>query len=46
MEEEVNIHFPEWKLVDEFWDPVDSNTLLVKFTVVLPEVSRLLNYHK
>ena len=43
MKEEDGIPFPEWKGVDEYWDPVDPETLSTNFPDLFPEVSRLLN---
>ena len=45
IEEEDGTHFPDWKGVDDYWDPVDPNYLSVQFVAVLLEVVSLLNSH-
>ena len=43
MEEEDKITFPTWKVVDEYWDPVESTSLSDNFAAVFMEVEILLN---
>ena len=45
IEEEDSIPFPDWKVGDEYQDPVDPKLLLTNFAAVLPEVTIPLNYH-
>ena len=42
-EEEDNTPFPDWKGVEEYWDPVDPKLLSVNFTALFTEVASILN---
>ena len=43
IEEEDSIPFPDCKVFEKYWYPVDPTSLSANFTSVFPEVARLIN---